>query len=155
MYDPAPLRNSRSKDLMKGLGKRRKVRCVFRSESDATCTGCRSRGTECHSQKFVHEDVAASATRSTPDRVGRLESLMENYLQTLMEVGQNRNDGSYDVLMPSSSTTPSVHKTAPVLSLFNNDLVGAILPFLEHMIAVTKIFSPIKIILGKTYPTEV
>jgi hypothetical protein len=72
-----------------------------------------------------------------------------------MEVRQSRNDGSYDVLTPSSSTTPNVHKTAPVLSLFNNDLVGAILPFLDLMIAVTKIFSSIKIILGRTHPTEV
>jgi hypothetical protein len=140
---------------MKGTGKRRKVCCVFRSKSDATCTGYHSRGTKCHSQKFVDEDVAASATRSIPDRVGRLEPLMETCLQTLMEVRQDRNDGSYDVLTPSSSITPNVHKTAPVLSLFNNDLVGTNLPFLELMIAVTKIFSLIKTILGRIYPTEV
>ena len=121
---------------MTGIGKRRKVRCVFGSESDGSCTGCRSRGTGCHSQKFVDEDVAANATRSIPDRIGRLESLMERCIQTLMEVRQNRNDGSYDVLTPSSSTASNVHETAPVLSLFHSDLVGAITLLVEFIIMV-------------------
>jgi hypothetical protein len=110
---------------MTTIGKRRKVRCTFRSENDGTCTACRSRGTECHSQRFVDEDVAAGATRSIPDRVGRLESLVETCIQNLMQIRQNRTDSSYDMLTPSSSTTSTVHETAPVLSLFNNDIVGA------------------------------
>jgi hypothetical protein len=117
---------------MIGTGKRRKVRCVFKSESDATCTGCRSRGTECHNQRSVDEDVAVSATKSIPDRVGRLESLMETCIQTLMEARQKGNDGSYDVLTPS--TTSGAHETAPVLSLFNNDIVGATAPIFVCMV---------------------
>lgn len=121
---------------MTRTGKRRKVRCTFRSEIGKTCTACRSRGTECHSQRFVDEDVAASATRSIPDRVGRLESLMETCIQTLMEVRQNGTNSSYDVLTPSSSTTSNVHEAAPVLSLFNNDIVGAIIPVFVLTIAI-------------------
>jgi hypothetical protein len=52
---------------------------------------------------------------------------METCIQSLMEARQNRNDASYDVLTPSSSTKPNVHETAPVLSLFNNDLVGGVI----------------------------
>lgn len=84
----------------------------------------------------MDEDVAASATKSIPDRVGRLESMMENCIQTLMEIRQNGNDSSYDVITPSSSITPIVHETAPVLSLFNNGIVGAFLPCLELAIMV-------------------
>ena len=69
------------------------------------------------------EDVEISAPKSIPDRVGRLEFLMETVVQRFTEDGAKPTDSSYAVLTPSS-TGCSVHESAPVLSLFNNAVVS-------------------------------
>ncbi|KAF7561061.1 hypothetical protein G7046_g3062 [Stylonectria norvegica] len=56
--------------------RRRKIKCQFNSEEDATCVGCVARETVCVSQEFIH-DVAPVPDRRLAQRLGRLEELME------------------------------------------------------------------------------
>jgi hypothetical protein len=70
------------------------------------------------------EDVEINAPKSIPDRVGRLESLMETVIQRFNQDGLKPIDSSYGVLTPSS-TRCNGHESAPVLSLFNNAVVSS------------------------------
>jgi len=53
--------------------KRRKIRCIFATESDTTCRGCLDRGTACISQEFVDD-----AERHSRAMVGSVIGLEES-----------------------------------------------------------------------------
>ncbi|KAK5988343.1 Transcription factor sdnS-like protein [Cladobotryum mycophilum] len=62
--------------------KRRKIRCIFSSENVEICNWCLGRGSKCISQQYseaVKEDNVDNWT--LPERMGRLESLMERLIE--------------------------------------------------------------------------
>ncbi|EXJ80946.1 hypothetical protein A1O3_07234 [Capronia epimyces CBS 606.96] len=69
--------------------KRRKMKCVFDSPTDAVCIACQRRGTKCVSQEFP-EEVSAPVDRSRimGDRVVRVENMVEQLFQKVA-VGDN------------------------------------------------------------------
>ncbi|CAM1501194.1 Fc.00g103560.m01.CDS01 [Cosmosporella sp. VM-42] len=56
--------------------RRRKIKCQFSNEDDATCIGCSTREKPCISQEYTHESAPAP-DRRLAQRLGRLEELME------------------------------------------------------------------------------
>ncbi|KAJ5713427.1 uncharacterized protein N7483_010608 [Penicillium malachiteum] len=112
--------------------KHRKVRCHYVSGGDSSCRECLARGTVCRSQDFPEpENLRESDRTSLNDRLGRVESLLERVLRRLDTLDDKREPpvspptGTVDSSNPSSSTaiTPA-NENAPVLSLFNNGVLG-------------------------------
>jgi len=70
--------------------KRRKVKCVYRSEGDATCGPCLRRGSGCVSQEFP-ETSTEEGSGQLYERLGRVEALLS---QLVNEAGGRpmRND---------------------------------------------------------------
>lgn len=108
-------------------GKRRKVRCIFRSGSHQVCTECVSRGTRCQSQQFVDDEIIPASARSVPDRLGRLEAMMETVLQHIASDQQilPRAGQSHEVRTPSPESS-CVTDDPTALSLFENEVVSTI-----------------------------
>ncbi|KAI1083469.1 hypothetical protein F5B20DRAFT_568632 [Whalleya microplaca] len=65
--------------------KRRKVRCVFASASDAVCIECQKRGANCVSQEYPEELINLSGDTGPQmiDRMVRIEGLIEQLLKTV------------------------------------------------------------------------
>ncbi|OOF96773.1 hypothetical protein ASPCADRAFT_129841 [Aspergillus carbonarius ITEM 5010] len=59
--------------------KRRKIRCTFAANSDATCIGCQRRGSKCLSQEFP--DEAGEEGHPIGDRIGRVEALINQLVK--------------------------------------------------------------------------
>jgi hypothetical protein len=80
--------------------KRRKVRCVFKSESDAICSPCSRRGSNCISQEFAEDDPQQGGTQ-LHDRLGRVEILLERLVTEvrgkLGRDGASTSDGPLDI----------------------------------------------------------
>jgi hypothetical protein len=70
--------------------KRRKVRCVFRSEGDAICGPCSRRGSNCVSQEFAEDEPQQGGTQLL-DRLGRVEILLEHLVTEVR--GKSGRDG--------------------------------------------------------------
>ncbi|PYI10458.1 hypothetical protein BO78DRAFT_426715 [Aspergillus sclerotiicarbonarius CBS 121057] len=117
--------------------KHRKVRCHFVTEGDRNCRECLARGVTCHSQELPEPENSRESDRtSVSERLSRVESLLERVLQRL---GPGPNDDREqhsslaadgpppivdDSSTPSLDLTPSAHDNAPVLSLFDNNVLG-------------------------------
>ncbi|KAJ5629525.1 hypothetical protein N7528_003182 [Penicillium herquei] len=112
--------------------KHRKVRCHYVSDGDSSCRECLTRGTICRSQDLPEpENIRESERASLNDRLGRVESLLEKVLRRLDTLNDKEEPpvspptGTVDSGNPSSSTaiTPA-NENAPVLSLFDNGVLG-------------------------------
>jgi len=106
-------------------GRRRKTRCVFRSEIQAssTCLECFSRGAACTSQTESNTGLLeASHSRSLKARVADLE----NHLRTVLpnDVKNTSDKQLRAELLPSLPLSPALdlptenHEDAPLLSIF-------------------------------------
>src|SRR4051812_39459957 len=62
--------------------KRRKVKCIFKSESDPSCSPCLRRGLTCVSQEFP-EEASQEEGRQLGDRLGRIEVLLGQLVKEL------------------------------------------------------------------------
>ncbi|KAH7186053.1 uncharacterized protein B0J16DRAFT_343158 [Fusarium flagelliforme] len=89
--------------------KRRKIKCNFRSESDAVCVGCRQRGTNCVSQEYDEYEISTvSKGGDVGQRLERMEAMMEMFASRIFSP---REAGSRDVGQLSLVTPPSQHTT--------------------------------------------
>lgn len=61
--------------------KRRKMKCIFNPPTNATCNGCRRRGSKCVSQEFP-ENVSLSMekTHKMGDGVVRVETMVDQFV---------------------------------------------------------------------------
>ena len=116
------------------LGKRRKSRCILTSENDSVCTGCLARGSKCLSQLDADREDGTLDRKSTRERLGLLESLVETLIDKVdnrcERIGYvprcdrgTRESLAYDVLPPSSSQSSNL-ESAPIFSLFHNAVVS-------------------------------
>ena len=62
--------------------KRRKVRCIFASESDTTCRNCQRRGTACIGQEVPEDLVPRDTAEPLDDRLGRVEQLVRTLVKS-------------------------------------------------------------------------
>ncbi|KAM0300530.1 hypothetical protein ACHAPM_006845 [Fusarium culmorum] len=60
--------------------RRRKIKCQFTNEDDPVCVGCTQRETNCVSQEYVPAPSAAPQDKRLAQRLGRLEELMEKFV---------------------------------------------------------------------------
>ncbi|RFU33311.1 hypothetical protein B7463_g2980, partial [Scytalidium lignicola] len=111
----------------KRVRKRRKVRCQFSSDEVSVCTGCLARGTSCVSQEFPEDhDSASGGAYSIGERLGRVELLLE---KIVTKIESYERDEECQALpsperLGTDVLTPSQHDNAPVLSLFDNVMIG-------------------------------
>lgn len=120
------------------IGRRRKIRCQYDSESESVCIGCRTRGSRCRSQEFVEDEPSDAANSGElGERVGRLENMLEALIHKVDAIYDRLGSGSQppnkpppslgiDVITPCA--TPSHPETAPLLSLFDNAIVCTLCP---------------------------
>ncbi|KAK2002114.1 hypothetical protein LX36DRAFT_708085 [Colletotrichum falcatum] len=85
---PAPKRRK----LRKGTQscwecKRRKARCTFSSANQVVCEGCVRRGTDCVSQEATDQPPPPGSNKHLVDRLGQVEALVKQLLQTDRENG--------------------------------------------------------------------
>lgn len=110
-------------------GKHRKVRCHFVCDSDRSCRECLARGLVCRSQDYPEPENARESDRvSLNERLGRVESLLENVLERLDSVGATEAlpvlpSSGVDKSPNSSAVVTPANENAPVLSLFDNEVV--------------------------------
>lgn len=64
-------------------GRRRKIRCIYPSGESRNCSPCSARGAQCKSQSASLVFGSDAETMTLRDRVTRLESILENVLQSL------------------------------------------------------------------------
>lgn len=108
--------------------KHRKVRCTV-SENDTSCRECLTRGSACHSQDLPEPENPRESERATlNERLGRVETLLErviNRLDGFVDAGQAAppNRALNKVSISPSPDTPAENENAPVLSLFDNEVV--------------------------------
>jgi hypothetical protein len=101
--------------------KRRKVRCIFASETDPICITCRRRGIKCISQQFP-EDL--SQIEDSSDRIVRVEALLNQLVNKVgtnsTTEGQNETLSMFQhdrTLRPAAPTPTSDSERTPLLSL--------------------------------------
>lgn len=94
--------------------KRRKIRCVFdNAAEDAVCLSCQRRGTACVSQEYPEEEQSGGRARRMGDRIVRVESLVEQLVQTVGGYPATGSSGvgergpSLGVLTPDDSGSES------------------------------------------------
>ncbi|KAI1434147.1 hypothetical protein GGR50DRAFT_440137 [Xylaria sp. CBS 124048] len=63
--------------------KRRKVRCVFTTASEAVCMGCRRRGTSCVSQAFSDDELSETRIPQPGDRAANLEAIVRDLARSV------------------------------------------------------------------------
>lgn len=82
------------------LGRRRKIRCVFRTGDDSSCIGCLNRQVPCTSQTEFLRAVTEEQTRpNVRERLARLERQMEQVLQgQAMEDAGNITDSPSETI---------------------------------------------------------
>ncbi|PYH88208.1 hypothetical protein BO71DRAFT_339403 [Aspergillus ellipticus CBS 707.79] len=91
--------------------KRRKVRCVFANNSDATCVGCQRRGIKCLSQEFPDE---AGSGQPISDRVGRVEALVDQLVRNApAHVAESRASSPSPIDASSVGLSDSAHDAEP------------------------------------------
>ncbi|RJE20081.1 hypothetical protein PHISCL_07576 [Aspergillus sclerotialis] len=118
-----PKRNTQLLGILTAKGKRRKVRYHFVSDGDQSCRECLARGTTCRSQDLPEpENTRQSDRMSVNDRLSRAESLLEKVLRRLGTVG-GVEEAQISESTSSAAATPA-NENAPVLSLFDNGVLG-------------------------------
>ena len=61
--------------------KRRKIRCIFASPEDVTCSNCQRRRAPCLSQEMPEDfSTARTGNRQLGERIARVEDFMKNFL---------------------------------------------------------------------------
>lgn len=101
--------------------KRRKVRCIFASDSNTICENCERRGTSCISQELP--DQPAPFVNSNPQvieaRLGRVEQLLDHLIshtvqsstgalpdiRSIWAVPENRDESRANVVPPTINST--------------------------------------------------
>lgn len=108
-------------------GKHRKVRCHFASDEDRSCRECLVRGLLCRTQDLPKpENPRESDRASLNDRLARVELILERILQRYDgDTDPSFSGAAGDDNCPVSSLTAATpaHENAPVLSLFDNEVV--------------------------------
>ncbi|KAK5807238.1 hypothetical protein VI817_001496 [Penicillium citrinum] len=105
------------------MGKHRKVRCHFESDGKPSCKECISRGSTCRSQDLPEPENPRESDRSNlNERMTRVELLLEKVLQKLDGVNGAASPNQFTTLSTSEAATPA--DNAPVLSLFQNEIIG-------------------------------
>jgi hypothetical protein len=61
--------------------KRRKIKCAFALSGDATCSGCKRRGTLCVSQDYPDVRIPTGTTGPVEYRLARVEVLLEQLVK--------------------------------------------------------------------------
>jgi hypothetical protein len=124
------------------IGKHRKVRCNYASDSAQSCRECLARGLPCRSQEFPEPENLRDSDRTyLNERMARVETLLEKLL-IRVDGGSNASNGSigsnqqWDSKSPidwaetspesSPPTVTPAPDNAPILSLFNNQAVSII-----------------------------
>lgn len=114
------------------IGKHRKVKCNFASDTDLSCRECLNRGSACTSQDLPAPDNPRESERaSLNDRLSRVEGLLENVVDKLDSfISTDRtapSNRSYDSPRAQNLANNSPdNENAPVLSLFDNEVVRVI-----------------------------
>jgi hypothetical protein len=90
------------------------------------------RGTTCLSQEYPEEHDAPGSTQ-IGERLGRVELLLEKLVSKISQYEEEENAakiatpesmGNSDVLSPYTSNTANPNDTAPILSLFDNEMAS-------------------------------
>ncbi|KAL3422559.1 C6 zinc finger domain-containing protein [Phlyctema vagabunda] len=108
--------------------KRRKIKCQLSTENVPVCSGCLQRGTNCVSQEYPEEHEQSSGPQMG-ERLGRVELLLEKLLDKINSYDEKASLPTpesvvNDVLTPYSGSGSNVYENAPVLSLFDNVVIG-------------------------------
>jgi hypothetical protein len=121
--------------------RRRKIRCTFSADNQTTCTECFARGSRCVDQEHVESDVVVDQRKNLRERVARLESLLVNLMddqtdrgaaEALRELRGSKlpltpSSNSESPLGPGKEELPGHSEQAPLMALFNNDVVSSCL----------------------------
>jgi hypothetical protein len=91
--------------------KRRKVRCTFASETDATCVTCTRRGTKCIAQDLP-EEVSLGGKQDSAGRIMRVEALLDRLVKTVDH--RTEKDYSQSTLDQDRRLTPASEYRSPV-----------------------------------------
>lgn len=116
------------------LGRRRKVRCQLSTDKNIiVCSGCIQRDTPCVVQEYLPSSSSGAGDTTLNDRLSRVEVLLEKLVEKSSgAVSDNDRDDHQVSHTPESTSRRStpclsngsyVH-SAPVLSLFDNELVS-------------------------------
>ncbi|EFQ33915.1 uncharacterized protein GLRG_09059 [Colletotrichum graminicola M1.001] len=114
---PAPKRRK----LRKGTQscwecKRRKARCTFSSANQIVCEGCTRRGIDCVSQEATDEPPPPGSNKHLVDRLGQVEALVKQLLQTNHETGLFASDGLPTQFRPEEQSRFQTSPTGTALS---------------------------------------
>lgn len=145
MSDNASIEGPPRKKMRKGTHscwecRRRKIRCIFTPENQTTCSECFARGSKCIDQEHAESDMVLDQRKNLRERVARLESLVDTLLEdrtdrgaaeALRELRSSKlpptpiSNGE-SPLGPGNQEVPGHTDQAPLLTLFNNDVVSRI-----------------------------
>ncbi|EXJ90441.1 hypothetical protein A1O1_03543 [Capronia coronata CBS 617.96] len=106
--------------------KRRKMKCIFDSSTDAICIRCQRRSTKCVSQEFPEEiSQPVDNNRKMGDRIVRVENLIEQLIQKVANDGPGPYAGNPDrgIPMPASIDSDSSRILALYKPSQDNDTV--------------------------------
>ncbi|RDW81980.1 hypothetical protein BP6252_03092 [Coleophoma cylindrospora] len=109
--------------------KRRKIKCQLSTENVPVCSGCLQRGTNCVSQEYPEEYDQPSGAQ-LGERLGRVEMLLEKLLEKVNQYESEKGalptpeSTANDVLTPYSGSGPTGFDSAPIMSLFDNVVIG-------------------------------
>jgi len=84
--------------------KRRKVKCTFKSTTDAACISCLRRGVACVGQEYPEESYGEYNRGQLFERVVRVESLLENLVEKVEKFVDR--DGNSAVFGPPQKSKP-------------------------------------------------
>lgn len=118
--------------------KRRKIRCIFGDDNDATCKGCLDRGTSCVSQEYLDETERSNSNNSgLGQRLGRVEELLEKLITKVAPTNERTppcderdnlqvaaSSMGIDVIAPTDEAHTE-YGNAPIMSLFDNSVVSS------------------------------
>ncbi|EKG14597.1 hypothetical protein MPH_08227 [Macrophomina phaseolina MS6] len=110
--------------------RRRKIRCIFSDDHPGECTECFARGSRCIDQEHADPEAIVDNRKNLRERVAKLEALIESLLDDQSSAGaaETLRKLGAEVSPPTprsegSSATP-VQQTAPVMSMFDNDVLS-------------------------------
>lgn len=111
-------RKAKRKKLRKGTRscwecKRKKIKCIFKSDGNVKCETCFRRGTNCVSQDLP--DEALPGGDQLHDRLGRVESLLTDLTEKVLGRYGSQKTWSYDgagsVGPPTPISEPDLHRS--------------------------------------------
>jgi len=92
-------------------GKRRKIKCIYRSEGHSICVSCAEKGTNCLSQEYEDTNVSRDAGNATlARRLEKVEALLEKLTEQKSQLSPGVNavhsSGDTQLLTPVTSNSP-------------------------------------------------